>query len=144
MGVDRSALDDACQEVFLEAFRFLPKFRGNSSFKTWLYRLCLTQARLARRRERARHLLQALLGGQRTETVTHGELDSEHAARLVQQALAELPDAERLVFVLYELEGLSGRDTAEIARCPEPTVWRRLHDARKSFRAYIEARGVRQ
>lgn len=143
MGVDPSAVDDACQEVFLEAFRFLPRFRGEASFKTWLYRLCLTRARIERRRERARQLLQLLLGRERQTTSTQGELCAEQAARLVQQALETLPETERLAFVLYELEGLSGLEVAEIARCPEATVWRRLHHARKRFCSFVETNGAR-
>jgi len=56
----------------------------------------------------------------------------------VQAALAQLTEPERLVFVLYELEGVAGREVATIAGCPEATVWRRLHYARKKFSAYIE------
>src|SRR5689334_5075135 len=50
LGVPGGELDDACQEVFLRVFRYLPRFRGQAQIKTWLYRLCLTEARLARRR----------------------------------------------------------------------------------------------
>lgn len=141
MGVDREAVDDACQEVFLEAFRFLPRFRGECNFKTWLYRLCVTQAREARRRKRARELLWALLRHARGSEVTRGELGAEQAARMVERALSEMTESERVVFALYELEGLSGRETAKIARCPEATVWRRLHHARKRFRAYVDQHG---
>lgn len=138
MGVREDALDDACQEVFLEAFRFLPRFRGDCTFKTWLYRLCATQARKTRQRQRVGAMVRALLQREERGSLTDGELDGNRAAHLVQAALAQLTEPERLVFVLYELEGVSGREVAEIAGCPEATVWRRLHYARKKFSAHIE------
>jgi RNA polymerase sigma-70 factor (ECF subfamily) len=61
------------------------------------------------------------------------------ARKRIAQALATLPEGERVVFVLYEMEGLPGKQIAEIVKCPEPTVWRRLHYARRTFR---EALGV--
>ena len=50
LGLGPTELEDACQEVFLRAFRYLPGFRGDAELKTWLYRLCVTEARRARRR----------------------------------------------------------------------------------------------
>ena len=142
LGVDHSALDDACQDVFLSAFRSLGGFRGDCSFQSWLYRLCVTQARLARRRRRIYALVTELLGRTPRAEATRGELAADHASRLVSEGLAQLTDSDRLAFVLYELEGLSGREAAQIAGCPEATLWRRLHYARKRFRDYIEAHGV--
>src|SRR3954464_9875457 len=52
LGVSEVDLEDASQEVFLQMHRYLPRFRGNSELKTWLYRLCITQARNLRRRRR--------------------------------------------------------------------------------------------
>src|SRR5688572_23722440 len=61
LGVQERDLDDACQEVFLQMFRYLPSFRGEADPKTWLYRLCITQARRARTRIRLRKALDLLL-----------------------------------------------------------------------------------
>lgn len=137
MGVPTDALEDACQDVFLQAFRYLPKFRGDCSFKTWLYRICASEARRHRQRTRKRRSLLTLLITESSSPVVPGELGEGRAERLVNQALSQLSEAERLVFVLYELEGLAGKEIAEIARCPEATVWRRLHYARKNFRDYF-------
>src|SRR5687767_9230314 len=52
LGVDERDLEDACQEVFLQMFRYVASFRGDADPKTWLYRLCVTQARSVRRRAR--------------------------------------------------------------------------------------------
>ena len=50
LGVREGELEDACQEVFLQTFRYLPAFRGDAQLPTWLYRLCVTEARKARQR----------------------------------------------------------------------------------------------
>lgn len=141
LGVGRGAVEDTCQEVFLQAFRFLPKFRGECSFRTWLYRICVSEARRARRRTQLKEVVSRLLLMQSTDR-TSGELGPERSLRLVEEALDRLPEAERLVFVLYELEGLSGREVSDVAECPEATVFRRLHYARKQFRNYIADQGV--
>jgi RNA polymerase sigma-70 factor (ECF subfamily) len=142
MGVAPDSLDDVCQEVFLEAFRYLPHFRGDCSFKTWLYRLCATQARKARMRRRIQQTLLAMLPGEVFRTVGevgHSEGDAEN---LIHRGLSCLNDKERLVFVLYEIEGLPGREIIKIADCPDATLWRRLHYARKKFAAAIEGQGT--
>lgn len=144
MGVQRDSLEDACQDVFLQAFRYLPKFRGECSFKTWLYRICASEARRHRKRARSRRgLLQLLSTEPASQYVSEGEWGQHRAEQLVSRALSKLPETERLVFVLYELEGLPGKEIADIAGCPESTVWRRLHYARKTFRKAFGAEGDR-
>jgi RNA polymerase sigma-70 factor (ECF subfamily) len=61
------------------------------------------------------------------------------AERLLRSALSRLSALEREAFVLYELEGQGGAELAVILRCPEATVYRRLHDARKKFQAALES-----
>src|SRR4051812_44916388 len=52
LGVEPANLEDACQEVFVSVVRYLPTFRGEATLKTWIFRLCATEARQARRRVR--------------------------------------------------------------------------------------------
>jgi RNA polymerase sigma factor (sigma-70 family) len=61
------------------------------------------------------------------------------AERRIAAALARLSEKERSAFVLYEMEGLPGKQVAEILRCKEATLWRRLHYARQIFRDALEA-----
>jgi RNA polymerase sigma-70 factor (ECF subfamily) len=139
MGVREPELEDALQNVFVQMLRYLPTFRGEAAFKTWLYRLCLTEAKETRRRVRLLGALRAVLKLERPQAVTVGqELGEETARRRVAAALETLKPHERSVFVLYELEGLSGEQIAEIEGCPVATVWRRLHYARAAFRARVE------
>lgn len=139
LGVPPDALEDAVQEVFLQAFRSLDKFRGEAAVKTWLYRLAVTQARRAREKDRFARRLRQLLLLQVTEDLEWAEEQPGQAERLLQAALGRLTALEREAFVLYELEGQSGAELAAIFRCPEATVYRRLHDARKKFHHFIES-----
>ncbi|RYZ08428.1 MAG: RNA polymerase sigma factor [Myxococcales bacterium] len=138
LGVPQDALDDALQEVFLQAFRSLDRFRGEAAIRTWLYRLAVTQARRSREKARFARRIRQLLA---LEVASDTELYEGHAGqaeRLLQSALERLTALEREAFVLYELEGQSGAELAAIFGCPEATVYRRLHDARKKFQSFIE------
>lgn len=139
LGVDADSLDDACQDVFVEAFRYLPDFRGEASVTTWLYRLCLTQARRIRNKRRLQRALSLLLRRD-PEPTTAGELAPEQASALLRDGLAGLTEDERAVFVLFELEGQAGTTIADVLGCPEATVFRRLHYGRKKFQAFIDGR----
>lgn len=139
LGVGEADLDDACQEVFLQLFRCLGQFRGDSELKTWLYRLCATQASRLRRRSRVlERLTEVFHGVSATPPTTPNSEDTVVARALLDRALSKLTERERLVFVLFELEGLSGAEVAEIANCPINTVWRRLFDARRRLKDNLE------
>lgn len=143
LGVRDNELEDACQDVFVRLHRYLPSFRGGAELKTWLYRLCATEAGRVRQRRRIGEALSFLLRHQQAcdPPIGRQELTGELARRKVEAALNKLKPAERLVFVLYEFEGLSGEQIAQIAECPVATVWRRLHYARKTFQSEVEASG---
>jgi RNA polymerase sigma-70 factor, ECF subfamily len=142
LGVTEGELADACQEVFVTLFRHLPTFRGESELKTWLYRLCATEAAKARRRSRLwGTMLRVLYREQEGEPVASLEWSASQARQKVDEALDRMKADERLVFVLFEMEGLKGEQIASIAGCPVATVWRRLHYAR---RAFSEALGVKE
>jgi RNA polymerase sigma-70 factor (ECF subfamily) len=142
LGVQDEAMEDACQEVFLQMFRYLPTYRGEADIKTWLYRLCATEAGNVRRRSRIVNTLRALILRSRdTEPATGQEFDSGLARKRVEAGLAALSPSERAVFVMFEMEGLAGEEIARIVECPVATVWRRLHYARQKFQERIEAGG---
>jgi RNA polymerase sigma-70 factor (ECF subfamily) len=139
LGVTPDALDDAVQEVFLQAFRSLDKFRGEAAIKTWLYRLAVTQARRSREKARFARRIRHLLALEVPSAPVWSEQQPARAEHLLQEALNRLTALEREAFVLYELEGQSGAELAAIFGCPEATVYRRLHDARKRFQAFVES-----
>ena len=133
LGARSEEMEDACQEVFLQFFRYLPSFRGDAQLKTWLFRLCITEARRVRRRRRLRDTIAKVLGRERPQDIavppaTHSETTLRQK---VESGLDQLGPGHRLVFVLLEMEGLPANQVAEIARCSEATVWRRLGEVRK-------------
>ena len=139
LGVGDLDLDDAAQEVFVQMFRYLPSFRREAELSTWLYRVCITQARSVRRRRRVTQTLSRLLSlGSATTLVSTPSLPDAIVRRRVESALASLSEGDRTVFVLYEMEGVPGKRIAEIVASPEASVWRRLHDARLVFRRALE------
>jgi len=140
LGVASLDLEDASQEVFLQMHRYLPRFRGNAELKTWLYRLCITQARHLRRRRRVSNALRSWFYSRpESMNVSSPAFCEESARRRVAAALASLSEADRIAVVLYDMEGLPGKQVAEISRCKEATLWRRLHYARRKFVQALEA-----
>jgi RNA polymerase sigma-70 factor (ECF subfamily) len=141
MGISAGELDDACQEVFVQIFRYLARFEQRANFRTWLYKLCLSQASRMRRRRRVHDALDWLLG---RDSSTRGaayepEWSASLTAQRVRQALDQMKPQHKKVFVLFELEGIEGEEIARILRCPHATVRRRLHYARQEFETLLRA-----
>jgi RNA polymerase sigma-70 factor, ECF subfamily len=141
LGVEGADLEDACQEVFVGVLRYLPTFRGEATFKTWIFHLCATEARKARSRARVADTVRRLVRLEHAASpcATGGPaMSPERARRKVDDALASLKQDERLVFVLFEMEGLSGDQVAARAGCAVSRVWQQLHHARRKFRTAVE------
>jgi RNA polymerase sigma factor (sigma-70 family) len=142
LGVRELDLEDTAQDVFVQLFRYLPSFRREAELSTWLYRICISQARGARRRQRVTETLSRLLSlGSVPTLVSTPSLPDEIVRRRVEAALSKMTERDRTVFVLYEMEGVPGKRIAEIVDSPEASVWRRLHGAREVFRCALEAEG---
>ena len=139
MGIPAAELDDACQEVFLQVFRYMARFERRAEFQTWLYKLCLSQAHRSRRRWRIRQALEWLVGHEASVHPAVGQpaWDEAEAARKVGCVLDRMKAIHREVLVLFELEGLEGERIARILACPPATVRRRLHYARAEFEALL-------
>jgi len=139
---NRSEAEEAVQAAYLSAFASIGAFEGRSALSTWLTRIVVNEA-LGRRRaeERRRRQLEqegvavlddyrdALMRGSAAEE-PDAALAREQIRKLLEQAVADLPEAFRSVFVLREIEGLSGEETAEILDVPVATVKTRLHRSR--------------
>jgi len=139
MGVPASELDDACQEVFVQIFRYLGRFEKRADFRTWLYKLCLSQAGRVRRRRRLHEAVSWLLGRDSSmrAAVCEPEWSESMVTQRVKQALEQLKPMHRDVLVLFEFEGMEGEEVARILDCPPATVRRRLHYARREFETLL-------
>jgi len=130
LGVRPREVDDACQEVFLQVFRYLDRFERRADFRTWLYKLCISQAARLRRRALMLRPLAWLKGD---EMSAFPEWSAFRAAEMAEQALASLSARQRTVFVLFELEGMPTAEIARLLECPGATVRRQLQEARRRF-----------
>jgi RNA polymerase sigma-70 factor (ECF subfamily) len=147
LGDSQEALD-LCQEVFLRVFRMLHRFRGQSSLRTWIYRIALNQASNRLRTWRRRHRSQQVS----LDDTPQGELPevrpSSSPDRLLQQrevagrvwhALDALPFDQRAVIVLREIDGLSYDEIASSLNVAVGTVKSRLARAREQLRQTLRS-----
>jgi RNA polymerase sigma-70 factor (ECF subfamily) len=125
--------DDLVQETFLRAYASLGHFRGDASTSTWLYRI-VTNLALNHMRRRARFERIAGLFCREPSAVGPASVESDETRRAVHAALEALPASQRAVVVLFDMEGLSAAQIAEILDVPEGTVRSRLHHARRHLR----------
>jgi RNA polymerase sigma-70 factor (ECF subfamily) len=130
-----SEAEDACQEVMVQMFRYLPRFEQRAELRTWIYRVCVSQAARVRRRALVPRPLRWLAGW--PEPATLPEWSARHTADVVERALRAMGNDCRAVFVLYELEGLSTEEIARVLGRPAASVRRRLHHARARFEAFL-------
>src|SRR6185436_8018483 len=143
LGVPPSNVEDACQEVFVQVFRYLARFERRADFKTWLYKLCITQAGRGRRRAALAAALRRVLGrGDAPAAADPHEWSEGEVQRRIQGVLAAMKPMHRTVFVLYELEACTGQEIAQVTGLPAGTIRRRLHDARAEFASLLEGSGT--
>ncbi|MDD9960624.1 MAG: RNA polymerase sigma factor RpoE [Gammaproteobacteria bacterium] len=135
-------VEDVAQEAFIKAFRALPKFRGESAFYTWLYRIAINTAhnhQMAKSRrppgtdidvEDAQFMDGAdrLIENESPEAAA----SRDELAEAIDQAIAALPDDLRSALALREFEGLSYERIAAIMECPVGTVRSRIFRAREA------------
>jgi RNA polymerase sigma-70 factor (ECF subfamily) len=137
---------DACQDAFLKAYKALQQYKGGS-FKSWLMRIvtntCYDQIRYKSRRPSTslddmtenpdEHNTKLVNGSERPEErVLRGELGD-----LLQTGISELPEDQRIVLVLSDVQGFSYQEIAEIIGQPLGTVKSRLSRGRRRLRDYL-------
>lgn len=137
----RTNAEEAVQNSFIAAFRYIHTFQGESTFKTWLLRIVLNESVRIQKKEK----------NYRWEPLDHMDDDAEplqvHAAATLQQKelkeqitkiLALLNDKERIVLHLFYMEELSVKELAGLLGFTEANVKILLHRARKSFKQHFE------
>ena len=145
MGDEQDA-EDVLQETYIKAFRSLPDFEGRSSLTTWLYRIAVNEALMMVRKRRPQTVsieenstFDAEAESESMQIVDfcclpEGELLSSESRRFLDQAIQNLPDTLRVVFVMRDIEGLSIEETAEALGLSESNVKTRLLRARLRLR----------
>lgn len=145
-----SEAEDVVQETYVRAFTHLESFRGDSRLATWLARIAMNEAlgRLRRQRPSVDWTTLEEPGGSRAQIIqfplsavsddpekTMAQREIQH---IVEQAVDELPEAFRIVFITRVIEGMNVEETADILDLKPETVKTRLHRARAMLRANVE------
>jgi RNA polymerase sigma-70 factor, ECF subfamily len=141
--------EDVVQETYVRAFTHLDSFRGDSSLATWLSRIAMNEALGRLRRQRPSVDWTTLEPGtlnaqiiQFPVSATSDDPEKSMAQReiqhVVEQAIDELPEAFRIVFITRVIEGMNVEETAEILDLKPETVKTRLHRARTMLRTSVE------
>lgn len=147
---DREEASDAAQEVFVRAWRALPRFRGEAAFGTWLHRIAINVSSDAAARRRRTPLPWTALEPDNSDTESepqtaapphqtpHEILDRRERHQALRQALAGLPEHHRIVLVLFYIEGLPYDEVAGILKMNLGTLKSRLNRARAELLKRLE------
>jgi len=152
----REEAEDCVQEAFLRAFKALGKFRGEAAFSTWLYRVAVNVANDAARRNKNRPLSASELASANpgddapdldrfaddsSDSTMNPELHVVGAERkeIILRAVRSLPEHQRNVIILYDVQGLSYDEIAQVLRTRVGTVKSRLNRARLALKDRLMA-----
>ena len=145
---DPSEALDVTQDAFMKAYRAIPRFRGDSAFYTWMYRIAINTAKnhLAAQARRPRDSGVDVTDAEQfdgvaelKESVTpEGLALTEEIQQTVAAAIEALPEDLRVAISLRELEGFSYEDIARVMECPIGTVRSRIFRAREAINARLD------
>lgn len=140
---DHSEVQDVAQEAFIKAYRALPRFRGDSAFYTWMYRIAINTAKnylVARGRRMPSTDIEAEeaeqfdgADGLKEYATPERMLLRDEIESTIFSALEHLPEGLRVAITLREIEGLSYEEIAEAMDCPVGTVRSRIFRAREAI-----------
>ena len=138
---DADEVADVTQEAFIKAYKALPKFRGDSQFYTWLYRIAINTAKnhlVSKSRRPANTDIDVADAEQFAnndklidEATPENSIMTEELATIIKNALSALPEDLRTALTLREFEGMSYEDIAGVMDCPVGTVRSRIFRARE-------------
>ncbi|MCP5107803.1 MAG: RNA polymerase sigma factor [bacterium] len=145
---NREDAEEIAQEVFIDIYRGITSFRGDSKLSTWIYQLstskCIDLIRSRKRKKRAGHVM-SLLGMQdegreipdpRADDPVKN-LENEEKGRIIREAIDTLPIKYRRVFTLSKCEGFSNKEVAEIMGLTQSSVESVVHRANKKLRKIL-------
>ena len=134
------AAEDLTQEVFIQLFRKVGSFRGDSAFSTWLHRLTINQVLMHFRRRSVKNEKTSESGDMPEQTV-HGTSNPNRMPVVdriaLKKAIAELPNGYKNVFVLHDVEGFEHEEVARMLGISVGTSKSQLHKARLKLRGLL-------
>ena len=136
-----SEAEDLAQEVFVQLFRKVGSFRGESAFTTWLHRMTVNQVLMHFRKKKVRDE-KTTEDGETPDSVVPGTADPNRMPIVdriaLDNAIAQLPPGYRTVFVLHDVEGYEHEEIARIRGCSVGTSKSQLHKARMKLRGILK------
>ncbi|WP_198264679.1 RNA polymerase sigma factor RpoE [sulfur-oxidizing endosymbiont of Gigantopelta aegis] len=146
---DRDDVLDVVQESFIKAYKAMPRFRGDSAFYTWLYRIAINTSKnylTAQSRRPPRTDVDAADaefydGGSvmHDNATPEAVLATEQIKEAINQVISDLPDELKVAISLREFEGMSYDEIADVMDCPVGTVRSRIFRAREAIDNEIKA-----
>ncbi len=132
--------EDLTQEVFIQLFRKVGSFRGDSAFSTWLHRMTINQVLMHFRRRGVKNEL-TTDDGEMPEQIVRGSENRNKMQILdriaLDKAIAQLPNGYRTVFVLHDVEGFEHEEIANMLKLSVGTSKSQLHKARLKLRKLL-------
>lgn len=132
-------IDDISQEVFISVFKKLDRFRFESQFTTWLYRITINKCRDHLRKVKIRSILSPFSASEEELSYSSSNLhDDIEIQEIVRKAVAQLPIKLRTPLILKDFEGLSYQEIAESIGVEVGTIKSRIFRAREALKKYLE------
>jgi RNA polymerase sigma-70 factor (ECF subfamily) len=142
---DSTEAEDLAQDAFIQAFRKLATFRGDSAFSTWLYRVAMNTVLMKLRKRSLRQVSidEPIETGSSSVPREYGKNDSRLMGTIdriaLVRAVEELPEGYRMIFVLHDVEGYGHREIARRLNCTTGNSKSQLHKARLKIREFLRA-----
>lgn len=141
LGLPEADVEDAVQESFQVAWQQLHTFSWGR-FSTWLYRIVANVVSVKLRRRRVRDVFAGLFGRLEPIDSMEGRVEARHTLRAVETILRKLSREKREAFALFEIEGLTHEQIAELTGARIETVRTRLFYARREFAELARELGI--
>jgi len=130
--------EDLAQEVFIEIYRSIGNFRGDSQLSTWIYRIAVSRALNKVRKSKFNQLftsIEQLFDNHKTTNSKspHQILQSKENAKLLQHNIDKLPENQKIAFVLHHYDGHSYQQISDIMECSLSSVESLIHRAKVSL-----------
>jgi RNA polymerase sigma-70 factor, ECF subfamily len=130
LGVPSADLEDATQEVFMVVHTRLAEYQERAAIRSWLYAICMRVSSSHRRRlRRRRETVVPETPEVFTPATQQHSIEQQEALVLGERLLEALPEKQRAVFILYDVEHMSMAEVAAAVGCPVQTAYARLYKA---------------
>lgn len=142
---DRAAIEDIMQEAYIKAYTKLDQFRGEASFSTWLIRIGINEAlrHLRKKRPNVDSIDDELASARIISIKDNDEIGPENRTimnenrHILEEAIDQLPEKYKIVFMMREIEGMSHAEVAEALELSESNAKVRLHRAKSMLRTQL-------